>query len=296
VGDLDNDGILDIVVPMQDGLIRAYNSSKKLLWKFDYAQGSFIYASEPVIGDIDGDSRLEVVFGTYDPEHGTANPVGLWILEHDGRVKPGSPLAVGSSGIMAAPTLANFDQDDFLEIVAVTNVGQVYVWDTPAPFNRARLPWPMGRLNLQRTASLLTGIATLKGSRLEAVPEVAIPGGKVRFTLYLKHEGLTLKGPVEVTFAIPAGLKYISGTATAPFGNLDDSQPSKLRWTGHLSKNPAVEISYQTKVVQETPGLLIQKAQISAGEAGKITKAVEVTIRERKFLYIPLILRKSRGP
>jgi hypothetical protein len=154
----------------------------------------------------------------------------------------------------------------------------------------------MGRLNLQRTASLLTGIATLKGSRLEAVPEVAIPGGKVRFTLYLKHEGLTLKGPVEVTFAIPAGLKYISGTATAPFGNLDDSQPSKLRWTGYLSKNPAVEISYQTKVVQETPGLLIQKAQISAGEAGKITKAVEVTIRERKFLYIPLILRKSRGP
>jgi hypothetical protein len=61
---------------------------------------------------------------------------------------------------MAAPALANFDSDNSLEIIAVTNVGQIYVWETQAPFNPNRLPWPMGRLNPQRTASKPTVAGT----------------------------------------------------------------------------------------------------------------------------------------
>jgi len=55
-----------------------------------------------------------VLFGTYDPSNGSAGPVGLWILEHDGAVKqaPRYPL---KGGIMAAPTLADLDGDKQLD-------------------------------------------------------------------------------------------------------------------------------------------------------------------------------------
>ena len=84
IADMNADGKLDIVVPTQDGWIRAYRADKTLLWQFNYAQGQQIWSSEAVIGDVDNDGRNEVIFGTYDPVNGTAGPVGLWILEDDG--------------------------------------------------------------------------------------------------------------------------------------------------------------------------------------------------------------------
>jgi hypothetical protein len=152
IADLDGNGRLDIVVPTQDGWIRAYRPDKTLLWQFNYAQGQWIYSSEPVIGDVDNDGRFEVLFGTYDPNNGSAGPVGLWILEHDGKVKAGAPLSVQAPGIMAAPTLADLNMDTRLDIVAVSRAGMVYVWNTGAPILPNRLPWPVARQNNRRTA------------------------------------------------------------------------------------------------------------------------------------------------
>jgi FG-GAP-like repeat len=154
IADLNGDGQLDIVVPTQDGWIRAYKADKTLLWQFQYAQGQMIWSSEPVIGDVDNDGHNEVVFGTYDPLNGTAAPVGLWILEDDGTVKAGMPLAVERPGIAAAPTLADLNGDGMLDIIAASRNGTIYAWNTGASFDSARLPWPVARLNLQRTAAI----------------------------------------------------------------------------------------------------------------------------------------------
>jgi hypothetical protein len=91
-----------------------------------------------------------VLFGTYDPNNGSAGPVGLWILEHDGKVKSGAPLAVQAPGIMAAPTLADLNKDSLLDIVAVSRTGTLYAWNTGSPVRG--LPWPAARKNIQRTA------------------------------------------------------------------------------------------------------------------------------------------------
>ena len=154
IADLDGDGQLDIVVPTQDGWIRAYRADKTLLWQFDYAKGQLIWSTEPVIGDIDGDGRNEVVFGTYDPTNTTVAPLGLWVLEHDGAVKLGSPLEANRPGIAATPMLADLNQDGVMDIIAVSRNGTIYAWSTAAPYDPARLPWPAGRLNLQRTAAV----------------------------------------------------------------------------------------------------------------------------------------------
>jgi hypothetical protein len=153
VADLNGDGQLDIVVPTQDGWIRAYKADKTLLWQFQYAQGQLIWSSEPVIGDVDNDGHNEVVFGTYDPLNGTAAPVGLWVLKDDGTVKAGMPLAVERPGIAAAPSLADLNGDGMLDIVAASRNGTIYAWNTGAPFDSTRLPWPVARQNLQRTAA-----------------------------------------------------------------------------------------------------------------------------------------------
>lgn len=154
IADLNSDGQPDIVVPTQDGWIRAYTANKTLLWEFNYAQGQVNWSSEPVIGDIDNDGLNEVVFGTYDPnpQDGTQGPVGLWILENDGRVKTGAPLAVEAPGIKAAPSLIDLNGDGYLDIIAAGRQGTNYAWNTQAPVRATQLPWPVARQNLQRTA------------------------------------------------------------------------------------------------------------------------------------------------
>ena len=50
LGDLDGDGVLDIVVTSQDGLVYALRSNGSLLWNYD--TGTILLAS-PALGDID---------------------------------------------------------------------------------------------------------------------------------------------------------------------------------------------------------------------------------------------------
>ena len=145
IGDLNGDKQPDIVVTTQDGWVRAYTPAKQLLWSFDYAQGRLQYASEPVIGDVDGDGWNEVLFGTFDANLSNVGTFSVWILGHNGSIKPGAPLAVDAPGITSAPALADLDSDGKLEIAAANANGKVYVWDAPGALAPARLPWPMAR-------------------------------------------------------------------------------------------------------------------------------------------------------
>lgn len=162
VADLNADNELDIVLATPDGWIRAYRANNTLLWAFDYAQGQVIYGSEPVIGDVDDDGLNEVVFGSYDPGNSASGFTGLWVLENDGTPKFSAPLPVEPRGIMAAPILADLNQDGYLDIVAVSQSGVIHAWDTGSRLRPLRLPWPMARHDLRRSgaydpASVRTG-------------------------------------------------------------------------------------------------------------------------------------------
>ena len=288
IGDLDGDNRFDIVVPTQDGWIRAYDADKTLLWQFEFAQGELIiYASEPVIGDIDDDGLNEVIFGTYDPLYGTTGPVGLWILENDGSVKAGSPLPVGTPGILSPPTLADLDGDGDLDIVATTSVGVTYVWDTPAPFDPTRLPWPTARHDIQRTAFFVPNLApSIKTTSVSAADQ----GEMITYTIALVRTGPPLTSTVRVTDVIPTGLSYISGTLNATHGVPDDSLAPTLRWTGLLSDTALVEITYVVSVTESSAASIINSATINAGTAGQLTRSASVIVNGRK-LYLPVVYR-----
>jgi hypothetical protein len=157
LADLDEDGQLEIIVATNDGWIRAYKPDKKVLWSFNYTEGTILRATEPVVGDIDGDGELEVVFGTRVPVQPGGiyynGPVGLWALKADGKVMLGFPLPVPTPGMFGAPTLDDFDGDGRLEIIAASREGEVIVWDTPTAYDPSRLPWPVSRHDLRRSAA-----------------------------------------------------------------------------------------------------------------------------------------------
>jgi len=296
VADLNGDRKLDIVLTTQDGWIRAYAANKTLLWSFDYARGQALYASEPVIGDVDGDGLSEVVFGTFDPNYSSTGPVGLWILENNGSPKTGlsSPsLTVPDNtyGIVAAPTLADVDDDGYLEIAAATiNRGQIYVWDTPAPYDSARLPWPMSRHDNQRTAFVNQASPRLERATKAASNSVVNQYETITYTLVLAQGVLPLTHTIQVTDVVPAGLSYIAHTLEARYGTADDSQAPVLRWTGLLSDVAQLEIEYAVLVTASSPKAITNIATVDIGSIERRTCSVTVIANGWEH-YLPNILR-----
>jgi hypothetical protein len=168
LADLDQDGKLEIVVTMNDGTARAYRANGDLLWKYNFAAGRTLFASEPVIGDINNDGKLETVFGTYSPDGSAGDAVGLIALTPTGSLLAGFPLKLDKEtssvkkGIRAAPTIADFDGDCYLEILAGSWSGTIYVWDLSTRSDTTHVPWPTTRHDLQRTGTIFPGNAAVQ--------------------------------------------------------------------------------------------------------------------------------------
>jgi hypothetical protein len=164
LADLDGDGNLEIVVAMMDGVIRAYRADGSLMWQYNFAQGRRLFASEPVIGDVTGNGRLDILFGTFSPDNSDNAHARLVGLNASGQPLPGFPLTLGhegksdKQGLRAAPTLADVDGDCLVEIVGGSQASVLYVWDTPAAYNPSLMPWPTARHDFQRTGFVGTGI------------------------------------------------------------------------------------------------------------------------------------------
>ncbi|MBK9051264.1 MAG: VCBS repeat-containing protein [Chloroflexi bacterium] len=162
LADLNGDGDLEIIVGLLDGTMRAYHPDGNLMWKYDFAQGKRLFASEPVIGDVTGDGRLDVIFGTYSPDNSADSQARLIGLNASGQPLPGFPLTLNNEGgaskkgLRAAPALADMDGDCLVEIVAGSQAGVVYVWDLPAAYDPDLMPWPTARHDYQRTGFVET--------------------------------------------------------------------------------------------------------------------------------------------
>jgi len=176
LADLNGDGHLEVVVTLMDGTARAYRADGTMLWKYSFAHGTRLAASEPVIGDIDGDRQLDVVFGTYSPDGSATHAVGVVALSaSSGGLKAGFPLSLANEngakkGIRSTPVLSDLDRDGNVDIIAGSWSGALYVWKMNAPYRAAFMPWPTGRQNNQRTGSFMEAAGT---QSVEALPGVS---------------------------------------------------------------------------------------------------------------------------
>lgn len=184
VADLDGDGRLEILFSSYDGRVHAYwlDKTEHGNWPFsvyDANLGYLQFASEPVVADLDNDGRAEVLFTSWT-EKSSGYTGKLYIVDFNGNqmFSVDLPLAYGSldwNGALAAPTLANVDQDADLEVVLNTAHSGFAVYDLPDTAN-ARVIWGTGRGNGNRTG---TPDAVASAQPVPSIPGDSSPGSDV---------------------------------------------------------------------------------------------------------------------
>jgi hypothetical protein len=145
LGDLDNDGDLEIVVGGFDKRVYAWHHDGSPVAGWPIALNDTVWSS-PALADIDRDGYLEVIIGSdafiIDPY----SPGGsLQVFNHDGTVVAGFPKYIDQI-ISSSPAVGDLDKDGWLDIVVGTGgyyAGRgykVYAWD----HNGNLLPgWPV---------------------------------------------------------------------------------------------------------------------------------------------------------
>lgn len=174
LADFDEDGELEIVVVAvvnpEDAFLYVYDTdyaggtagSPMSGWPAHLPGGS---ESSPVVGDIDGDGLLDIVYGI----GGTASssPDALYAFDSLGNIISGFPIYPGGP-VRPTPTLCDLDRDNDIDIVYGGWDAQIHVWDMPHPYDPYLVPWPTFHANNRRDG-------VFDGPDLTSVPEPTPP-------------------------------------------------------------------------------------------------------------------------
>lgn len=158
VADIDGDGRKEILYPSYDGKLHCFwlDKTEKHNWPYTVyhaEEGVLRFASEPVVVDLDGDGKAEIIFGSWTQKG--SNKVGkVHILDMYGNLlhEIDVPSAGNWNGILAAPTVADIDGDGNLELIVNTANSGICAYDLPNT-QKARILWGTGRGNYRRTGS-----------------------------------------------------------------------------------------------------------------------------------------------
>ncbi len=123
--DLQGDARPEVLVSLNDGHLYAFDASGAQLWRFDYRfDKRVMYASEPVVADLNQDGSPEVLLTTFGAPD-VKDSGHLVILAQNGALLFDVPLPNpghngNGNGAPAAPTVGDLDGDGALEIFVQT--------------------------------------------------------------------------------------------------------------------------------------------------------------------------------
>ena len=149
LGDVTGDGVPEIFFGSDNGMFFCLSSTGVPLWHLQ--TGGQIFCS-PILGDFDADGKLEVAFGTM-------NGILFTLNAEDGSDAFGFGPVVLPGSILSTPTWADLDGDGTGEIIIACTImnelgvetGEVYVFETGAPFDPENQIWSTFRHDPYRT-------------------------------------------------------------------------------------------------------------------------------------------------
>ena len=170
-GDLDDDGVLDLIAPtVGTGVALAMAGSgmrhdlEHHLSAWDTKTGKFkdgfpmvvedyMLFHNPTIADVDGDGHSEVVYGS----------AGYFIhaTRADGSEASGFPKFTGQWNL-SSPAFGDMDGDGKLEMASVTREGWLFLWHVGGSAT-GRMDWPSYRHDLRNTGNFATALDQGKG-------------------------------------------------------------------------------------------------------------------------------------
>ena len=155
---LSGDSRPETLYAAHDGFLYCYSPDAELLWRYDFRHGrDVIYASEPMVADLNRDYIPEVIFTTYGTpesrEPGVAHGY-LVILNVGGDMLhdlelPEQGTNGNGKGAPAAPTVMDLNGDGTLEIIVQTFGAGLFAYTVPGSAENM-LVWPTGRGNYLR--------------------------------------------------------------------------------------------------------------------------------------------------
>ena len=292
VADLDGDGFMEILFPSYDGRLHAYwlNKQEQHNWPYSVynaGEGFRRFASEPVVADLDNDGKAEVIFTSW-VQKGTNRTGRLHILNYQGNNVHvlDLPSAFDSNnwnGALAAPTLANIDNDADLEIVINTAHSGFVAYDLPGTEN-ARILWGTGRGNYQRTGSYLdlndNGYAT---------PSLPTASDLVTYTIQINQPAQAFAS-VRITDSLPSEVTFF-GNLTATSGQVSESGGT-ITWEGDVRPDKPVTIQFAVTVKPSvtTPTPIINMVQFDDGLGNQWQRSI-VVIANGEAVYLPVVMR-----
>jgi hypothetical protein len=290
LADLDGKRGKEIVVTALDGRVYAWRGDGKPLAGFPVAvedprtgRRSKLLSS-PAVGDIDGDGRPEIVFGSNGVREGLG---AAYAIHADGNLHPGGPFLTGwdpvevplvrddllptlATGVQMTPVLADVNGDGDMEVVlyGVTGSGIFLLDHRPggAPAILARyslLPGP---------GSELQGISFLASPGSPIVTDTAGDGEMELYAPLLPLRVLTMRTNPGVPLDVPPALGGWSlrpGPASAPPVPMIPSYPRRMEDLTVLAAPFAADVDGDgsKEILLGSGGYLLHAFKKAGGEA-----------------------------
>lgn len=149
--DFDQDGVLELVVVS----ILGNSSCEVIVMEPDGTVHTGwpralpgLSESSPVVGDINGDGQLDLIFGIGGGSDNSPN--ALHAFNRDGTDVQGFPITLPGA-VRAVPVITDFNSDGDVDIVYAGFDLFLHAWDMPFPYDAQLVPWPTFQGNARRT-------------------------------------------------------------------------------------------------------------------------------------------------